>query len=179
MKQILMLLLLLMSIITRAQNNAVLVSMMGIGDIKVGMKKSELEKLLNQPLKTPHLLKKEDEHYYDTVHVSYKGVEADVVFQKEYAEDKKFDITVWEVRSATAGLKTRSGISIGDDKLKIVSTYPDFMLQIMPEYENEYKTKSKIKSTVWLIGDESGTVIIFYLTNNKVTGFSVIYSEGC
>jgi hypothetical protein len=53
------------------------------------------------------------------------------------------------------------------------------MIQIMPEYEKDYTIKSKTRSTVWLYGDESGKVIIFYLTNNTVTGFSVMYNEGC
>ena len=86
---------------------------------------------------------------------------------------------VYEVRSSSPQLKTKSGIGIGDDKLKIVSTYSDYLIHIMPEYENNYTVKSKTRSTVWLYGDESGKVIIFYLTNNKVTGFAVMYNEGC
>ena len=100
-----------------------------------------------------------------------------IVFEKDYFNEKSKGFIVYEIRTSNNSLKTKSGIGIGDDKLKVVSTYPDFMLQIMPEYENE-TTKSKTKSTVWLYGEE-GTVIIFYLTNNIITGFSVMYNEGC
>ena len=74
-------------------------------------------------------------------------------------------------------MKTRSGIGIGDDKYKIISTYEGYTIWIMPEYENNYTTKSKTKSSIWLHGD-SRNVIIFYLNNNKVTGMSVTYFEG-
>jgi hypothetical protein len=178
MKLLYTILFLLSSFILKAQSNSFTVSMAGIGDIKLGMKKADFEKLTNQTLKLPHLTAKNDDAYQDTVHVIYKGLEADVIFQKEYSENDKYNIVVWEVRSSAPQLKTRSGIAIGDDKLKIVTTYPDFTIWLMPEYEKDYTVKSKTKSTVWLHGD-SGAVIIFYLDNGKVTGMSVTYNEGC
>jgi hypothetical protein len=153
------------------------VTMTGIGDIKLGMKKTEFEKLLNQTFKLPHLTTKNNDYYQDTVHINYKGMDADVIFQKEYNENDKYDIAVWEIRSNSPQLKTKSGIGIGDDKYKIISTYEGYVIWIMPEYENNDTVKSKTKSTVWLHGD-SGNVIIFYLDNNKVTGMSVSYFEG-
>ena len=153
------------------------VSLAGIGDIKVGMKKADLEKLTGQPVKLVKLLKKEDWER-DTVNITYKDIPYQVILDKDYINENSQGFIVYEVRSNAPGLKTKSGVGIGDDKLKIVSTYQDYMIQIMPEYENDYTTKSKTKSTVWLFGDD-GKVIIFYLTNNKVTGFSVMYNEGC
>lgn len=154
------------------------VSMAGIAEIKVGMTKAQLEKLLNQPIKLSKLSKNEG-YDRDTVHCTYKDLQLDVVLEKQQMENDKTEILVWEVRSSSPQVKTRSGIGIGDDKLKIVSTYEGYLIYIMPEYENNYTTKSKNKSTIWLHGDESGKVIIFYLTDNKVTGMSVTYDEGC
>jgi hypothetical protein len=171
-------LLLILSMATHAQNNPALVSLNGISDIKVGMKKAELEKLLNQNFKLPHLSKNDNEYYQDTVHITYKGTEAEVIFQKEYTDNKKYEIVVWEVRSSSRQLKTKSGIGMGDDKLKIINAYQDYTIHIIPEYENDYKTKSKSRSSVWLFGDEGDRVIIFHLTYNKVTSVSVMYSEG-
>lgn len=153
------------------------VSMAGIGDIKLGMKKTEIEKLLNQKLQLPHLTAKDSDYYQDTVHINYKGMEADVMFQKEYNENDKYDIVVWEVRSNSPQLKTKSGVGIGDDKYKIISTYEGYIIWIMPQYENDYTVKSKTKSSVWLHGDNA-SIIIFYLDNNKITGMSVTYFEG-
>ena len=171
--------LLLLAIGGRSQNTSFTVSMAGISDIRVGMKKAALEKLLNQTLSTPHLLKKDNDYYQDTVQVNYKGIDLEVMFQREYSEKNAFEIVVWEVRSTSPLLKTKSGISIGDDKLKIVSTYNDYTIHIFPQYENNNTVKSKTRSVVWLFGEESNKVIVFYLTDNKVTGFSVLYSEGC
>ena len=153
------------------------VSLAGIGDIKVGMKKADLEKLTGQPVKLVKLLKKEDWER-DTINLTYKDVPYQVILDKDYINENSQGFIVYEVKSNAGSLKTKSGVGIGDDKLKIVSTYQDYMIQIMPEYENDYTTKSKTRSTVWLFG-EDGKVIIFYLTHNKITGFSVMYNEGC
>jgi len=174
MKLLSVLSLLFLSLFTKAQTTTV--TMTGIGDIKLGMKKAEFEKLLNQTFKLPHLSTKNKDYYQDTVHINYKGMEADVMFQKEYSENDQYDIAIWEIKSSSPQLKTKSGIGIGDDKYKIVSTYEGYIIWIMPQYEND-TTKSKTKSSVWLHGD-SGNVIIFYLDNNKVTGMSVTYFEG-
>lgn len=163
---------------TRAQNNSLTVTLAGIGEIKVGMTKTEVEKLTGQSIKLVQLLKKTDDYTRDTISLTHKGISYQLIFDKDYMNEKPKGFILYEVRSSTAQLKTKSGIGVGDDKLKIVSTYGDYMLQIQPEYENDYTTKSKTKSTVWLYGD-SETVLIFYLENNRITGFSVMYSEGC
>jgi hypothetical protein len=177
MKLLLIFLFLFLSFCVSAQTTSSTVTMAGIGDIKLGMKKAEFEKLLNQNFQLPHVTGKDDTYYQDTVHVNYKGIEEDVIFQKQYNENDNYDIVVWEIRSSSPQLKTKSGIGIGDDKYKIISTYEGYLIWIMPEYENNYTIKSKTKSTIWLHSD-SGNVIIFYLDNNKVTAMSVSYYEG-
>jgi hypothetical protein len=180
MRRLPLLPLLLLSLYAKAQTTlpAATVSMNGIGDIKIGMKKAEVEKLTGQPVKFLKLLRKEDWDR-DTIHIVYKDITYQLVFDKDYITPNNNSFIVYEVISSSAQLKTKSGISIGDDKLKIVDTYKDYMIQIMPAYEKDYTTKSKTRSTLWLYGDESGKVIIFYLENGKVTGFSVMYNEGC
>lgn len=155
------------------------VSMTGIGDIKIGMKQADLEKVTGIKVKLKHLAKKESEAYRDTVVFSYKEVEYLVAMERSYSEENKNDITVAEVRSSSTKVKTRSGIGVGDDKYKIISTYEGYTIHIMPEWEDNYTKKSKTRSTIWLYGDETGNVIIFYLDNNKVTAISVTYNEGC
>lgn len=166
---------LVFSLLSFAQTTTV--SMAGIGDIKLGMKKADFENLVNQKFQLPHLTAKDSDYYQDTVHINYKGMEADVMFQKEYNEKDKYDIVVWEIRSNSPQLKTKSGVGIGDDKYKIISTYEGYVIWIMPQYENNYTVKSKTKSSVWLHGDNA-SIIIFYLDKNKITGMSVTYFEG-
>jgi hypothetical protein len=178
MKYLPILLLLSFPAMAFAQSTPVTVTMNGIGEIKLGMKKADVEKLLNQTMKVPNLSKKDGDYYEDTVHALYKGIEVDVIFQKQYIDEKRTDIIVWGVSSKSPLLKTKSGIGIGDDKYKIISTYEGYMIYLMPEYEKDYTVKSKTRSSVWLHGDTGGTMIIFYLYSNKVTSMSVGYDEG-
>jgi predicted solute-binding protein len=175
MKRLTTLLLLLFSLVASSQT----VSMIGIGDVKVGMKQADLEKLTGIKVKLKHLAKKESDSYRDSVNFTYKEVEYMVTVERSYSEENNNDITVAEVRSSSPKIKTKSGIGIGDDKYKIISTYEGYTIHIMPEWEDNYTKKSKTKSTVWLHGDETGNVIIFYLDNNKVTAIAVTYNEGC
>ena len=122
---------------------------------------------------------KENNYARDSANCIYNGLSLSIVFEKQEASNKS-ELVVWEVKSSHPQLKTRSGIGIGDDKLKIISTYDNYTIYIMPDYDDaNFTIKSKTKSTIWLHGDESGKVIIFYMTNNKVTGMSVTYNEGC
>jgi hypothetical protein len=166
------------SMMLTAQTTSYTVSMSGIAEIKIGMTKAALEKLLNQTIKLPPP-SKENNYTRDSATCSYNGLNLSIVFEKQEINNKS-EIVVWEVKSTHPQLKTRSGIGIGDDKLKIISTYEGYTIYIMPDYDDaNFTIKSKTKSTIWLHGDESGKVIIFYLTNNKVTGMCVTYDEGC
>jgi hypothetical protein len=124
MKRIPILLLFIVSINGVAQNttSSSFVSMNGIGDIKIGMKKADVEKLTGQSLKLVNLVKKEDEWSRDTINVTYKNIDYQIVLDKDYVNEKSQGYIVYEVRSSSPQLKTKSGIGIGDDKLKIVST---------------------------------------------------------
>ena len=153
------------------------VTLGGIGDLKVGMSKAQVEKLTGSPLKLVKLLKKDDWDR-DTLEVIYKDVPYQVIMDKDYINEKSTGFIVYEIKSNSPVLKTKSGIGIGDDKLKIIAAYEGYMIYILPGYEDDYTTKSKTKSTVWLHGDD-GKLIVLYLTNNKVTGFSVMFDEGC
>ena len=160
-----------------SQTNSYTVSMSGISEVKLGMTKVALEKLLNQTIKLPAA--KGNNFARDSASCNYNGLNLSVVFEMQEVNNKS-ELVVWEVRSSNPQLKTRSGIGIGDDKLKIISTYDGYTIYIMPDYDDaNFTIKSKTKSTIWLHGDESGKVIIFYLTNNKVTSMSVTYNEGC
>ncbi|HEX2607706.1 MAG TPA: hypothetical protein VHK91_10020 [Flavisolibacter sp.] len=161
----------------RAQNS--LVTLNGISDLKIGMKQAEVEKVLGQKIKLPHATKKTEDYTRDSLHINYKGIDVDLVFDLQYISENKYEVVLWEITSRNTSLKTKSGIGVGDDKLKIVATYDGYIIWLMPDYLHDSEGKDKTKSTVWLHGDTSGTVLIFYMENNKVTGFSVQYDEGC
>ena len=164
-----------------SDSNSVIVSMNGIGDLKIGMKKESVEKLLKRKITLPHLTQDSNNIYVDTVSCNYKGIECMVVFTKELLGDTSAGIRVSEIKSSSPLLKTRSGISVGDDKIKIVNTYDGYSMTITPDidYGKTPPFRSKTKSTIWL-SDNGGSdnVIVFYLESNKVEGISVHFFEG-
>ena len=174
MKYFLTLLGFILSIYCIAQNSYP-VTMNGIAGFKLGMKKEEAEKLLGQEIKLINTLKKEDD--LDTITCKYKDMDLTFIFEKDYNDDKNSNIIIREIMTNSAFAKTPSGIGIGDDKFKIITTYEAYTIWIVPAYENNYTTRSKTKTDVYVHGDESGDAIIFHLNMNKVESISVKYDD--
>ncbi|HRI19493.1 MAG TPA: hypothetical protein PLA68_01005 [Panacibacter sp.] len=174
MKKILPALFILFSVNLTAQTSGYKVTMNGIADFKIDMKKAEVEKLLNQPVKLKNLLSK-DEWMMDTIVYKYKDLDVSLIFTKQYIDDNKSDIVLWGIMSSSPLIKTPSGISVGDDKIKIVTIYDGYRMLISPDYENDNTIKSKTKSTVYLYSDDSGNQIVFHLEHNKI--YSIAVSE--
>ncbi len=178
MKKIFLLFLIAFASNISAQNSDYLVTMNGIGSLKIGMKKAELEKLLNKKIVLRHLSDK-DSGYADTIKTKYKNADVILYLAKQYVDENKEDIVLNGVRSSSLLCKTKSGIAIGDDKMKIINVYENYMLNIWPEYEDEnYTRRSKSRSVVLVSADDSNNTIIFYLNNKKVVAFEVTYYEG-
>jgi hypothetical protein len=157
------------------QNNST-VTFYGIGEIKLGMEKTELEKLLKEPIAVPNISSdKAGVYKEDTIHIIYKGVDIDIMLQPRWSS-KNNEIQVVMIKSNCASLITKSGIGIGDNMLKILSTYKDYSLHIYPYYD-DYTVRVKGKSSIHLTSSEGSTSIIFYLTDEKVTGFGLNFIE--
>ncbi len=173
---------LLIALTATAQNNPAdyQVTLNGIGPFKINMKKTDVEKLLGYRISTPHNSNK-DSYTNDTVKVSYKEMEIALVFYQNYIAENKTELAIWSVESSSPLLKTKSGIAIGDDKIKAITTYDGYNMNISYEWSQgsngEYK-KSKNKSQIMLMGENSISVIYFKMTDNKITGFETAVYEG-
>src|SRR4051812_36228755 len=99
---------LLNTIPANAQSNST-VTFNGFGEIKLGMTKAELEKLLNESIAVPKITAGKPGVYQDTLHVVYKGVDEDIFLQRPYAEQDD-EIQIVMIKSNSALLKTKSGI---------------------------------------------------------------------
>jgi len=151
------------------------VTMNGIGPFKLNMKKAEVEKILGKEIKLKNLLK--EDWNYDTLSYEYNSIPFSFVFDRQSIDEKNYDVILREVNSNATALKTPSGITIGDDKIKIVNTYETYTIWIVPDYENDYTTRSKTKSSIWVQGDDTGNTIIFHMYMNKVESISVTWNE--
>ncbi len=178
MKKIIFLLFIAMAMKASAQSNDYLVTMNGIGLLKIGLKKAELEKILNKKI-TLRYLSDKDSGYADTIKTKYKNIDVTLYLSKQYTNENKAAIYLHGIRTSSPLCQTRSGIKIGDDKIKIISAYENSILNIWPEYEDEnYTRRSKTRSVVLVSSDDNNNTIIFYLNNKKLVAFEVTYYEG-
>jgi hypothetical protein len=151
-----------------------IVSTAGIGPFRLSMSKSAIEKILNAKLKLP----KFDANNYDmdTVSVKYKGLDISMTFNLTTTEvDTVPQLRLFEVWSSSPQLITRSGVAIGDDKLKIITTYSQYRLDIIPDYDKVLHPK---RSAIYLYDYSTSNQLIFFLYDNLITGFGVAFNEG-
>ncbi len=161
--------------------NDYMVTLNGIGPFKLDMKKSEVEKILNQTIQTPHSSKKDD-YENDTVILKYKEAYLTFVFYKKSVDETKHEIAIYSLSGKSPLLKTRSGVALGDDKLKIISTYNDYNMNIYKAYEKNDKgdfVPSKTKWIILLMSENNPGTIEFKLENNQLIEFTVGIFEGC
>lgn len=175
MKQFLLLLFFFVTTTVYAQQTYS-VTMNGIGPFKLNMKKAEVEKVLGQQIKLKNVLK--ENWNYDTLSYNYNNIPFTFVFDRQSLDDeKKYDVILREVKSNSTTLKTPSGITIGDDKIKIINIYEAYTIWIVPDYENNYTSRSKTKATIWIQSDDAGNTIQFHMNMNKVESISVTWNE--
>jgi hypothetical protein len=173
---------LLLTLTATAQTNPsdYQVTLNGIGPFKINMKKTDVEKLLGTTIATPHNSNK-DSYVNDTVKIIYKDIDLSLVFYQNYIAQNKTELAIYAIQSSCPLLKTKSGIVTGDDKIKAVSTYDGYDMHISYEWnkndKGEYK-RSKNKSSIMLMGENTISVIFFKMTDNKITGFEVSVYEG-
>lgn len=179
--------------------NAVIVSMDGIGDLKIGMNIQSVEKLLKHKLVFSHpspgknvenrdtsdLVARDssDIRYPDTLSVKYKNTDYEIWFEREWSEDidaGNRPVTISQIISHSPQLKTPSGIGIGDDLQKIVNAYADsdYEINIRPvfDFKTNDHTRIKGKSEVTIGNGIVGSNITFFLINNKVESMRVSFN---
>jgi len=154
------------------------ISFNSFGEIKLGMKLSELEKLIHRTITLPNALISDNSRSEQfAFHINYQGIDEEITVKHESAE-KSSILIINEIKSNSTHLKSISGIGIGDDKFKVIYTYRDNMLRIVPEYdEKDYKTRIKGKSLIEVFSSNNDNIIIFYLTDEKVTGMGLKPNE--
>jgi len=154
MKKLILSLLILITTKANAQNNSYIVTMDGIGAIKIDMKQDELEKLLNKkiPLTNPW---DTSGAWYDSAKIKYKNIEIRIAFQRTYTDDKNFYMGITGMQTSSPLCKTKSGIGIGSDKLKIIAAYEDNTLIVTSD-------------AITVRDNEDRRMIVFHLKNKKV-----------
>ena len=174
MKKIYLLLIILIATRVVAQNKDYMLSMQGLGSLKLGMRQDEIEKILNQQLKIKDAKDTVDVVYSDTAKVKYKTIPVQLEFHRTYNESVGFHMRLIGIKASSPLCKTESGIGVGSDKLSIINTYDDYSVNIQQGYVNYYETeKGKGKSTISVTDDSGQYMIRWFLFNNKVISFEL------
>ncbi len=148
------------------QKNDYTVSFGGIGELKLGMGKAELEKLLHIKIVLKHI--GVDELYVETIQAKYLG--KDIALYLFRSEDK---VAILESVQVTDPIfKTADGIGIGTDQSMIVDKYEDQLLIIQPEYSEDNAIKNRTTITFANINSYR-SAIIFTMVNKKVVKIEV------
>ncbi len=155
---------------TKTENSDYLISLDGIGALKLDMPLVELEKLLQKKI-TLKVIDVDSVQLTETIKEKYKGidVEIDLIKLQGYT-------TVDGIRTSSPLCKTKSGIGIGSTKLQIIAAYEGYHIDARPDFsmDGDAVQKSQTSSSVTVKEDEEGNAIVFNLLNNKVVSF-VIY----
>lgn len=167
MKKIfLFLLVTVISVSISAQKNEHTISFDGIGDLKLGMGKAELEKLLNIKIALKHI--HVDEVYVETIKTKYLGKDVSLYLMR--SEDR---IAVLESITVTDPIfKMADGTGIGTDQSTIVNKYENQLLIIQPDYAESNPPAKKIFITLAML-DNIRAAIMFSLVNKKVVAIEV------
>jgi hypothetical protein len=178
MKKIILLVLVALPFAGHAQNNDYLVSMKAIGSMKLDMKQADVEKLLNKKFTLKHAAEKEGA-WTDTVKSTYKNTSVTLYFERVYEDEKKYTMQLSGIMVDNPLYKTKEGISIGTDKLKIVTTYEFNRVEIAPEYEDpDYTRLSKTLVTIYVYDDTAETTLVYHMKNKKVVSIEVMHYYG-
>ncbi|MDZ4793599.1 MAG: hypothetical protein SGI83_04905 [Bacteroidota bacterium] len=181
MKKICLFLFITVALQAFAQNKDYIISMEGLGTLKLGMTQADLEKLLNQKIVLDNHLDTIIDSYLDTAKLKYKGINVQLEFNRSYYAPNVFHMRLIGIRASSPLCKTASGISIGTDQLKIITAYPNNGMVIQPGYYNYYETeKGKGKSTISIMDDSANQtkagntyIMRLFLLNKKVVSFEL------
>lgn len=168
MKKTFFLLFTLAAAIATAQKNDHLVTMDGIGAIKIGMSQEELEKLLNKKIPLTNPQDTTSGSWQDSATIKYKNIQLNVDFQRSYKEENSFYMRVIGMRTSSPLCKTRAGIGIGSDKLSIINAYENDLLIMLPDFVGDTNERSRTKYSIIVRDIEKEREIVFYLKNKKV-----------
>ena len=139
MKKILPFLFMLLATSTIAQNKDYLLSLDGIGSLKLGMPLVELEKVLKTKI-TLKVINVDSVVLVETIKVKYKGIDVEINLWK-----RQDYIAVDGISASSPLCKTKSGIGIGSTKLQIIAAYEGYHIDARPVYEYEGDDKPKKK----------------------------------
>jgi hypothetical protein len=154
----------------------------GIGDLKIGMTKTDIEKLLKQPLAMKHA-NDTGEVWMDTAAAKYGEIDVEMYFQKHYTTEGEptNEMELFGVSTGSKLCRTAAGIGVGDDRLAILTAYADNPINMGPENIMINDTTWGLSKTNYYINvsdEKFDKQITFLLINKKVSRLEAVLQMG-
>jgi len=146
----------------------------GIGELQIGMRDTELEKLLNQRF-TFRMIVDSPGYWQDTVKAKYKDMDVSLYFERQSGDSDSTYMQLSGMETSSTLCKTEYGIGIGDDRSAILQPYDDRPINMGPEYEQVNDTTwapSKTKYSVNVKDEKWDREIVFHLVDKKITSLA-------
>ncbi len=161
-------------------NSKYLISKDGIGELKVGMTKKDIEKLLQESLVMQHA-NDTGEIWSDTAIVKYGEIEVTLSFQKIYSEKPTDEMELYGLSTSSPLCRTADGLGVGDDKYAVLSAYEDNPISMGPENIQLNDTTwgfSKTNYNIYVSDDKWDKQITFLLVDKKVVKLEAMVHMG-
>lgn len=170
--------LLLSSVQSVWAQNTIPVSSTGIGEIKINMTLTQVEKATGQVI--PLKQNMSESYEMDTILVNFKEFPVTILFYTVGGDETNKPLKkVYSITASHPSLQTRSGFTLGSDKFDIVKKLDGMNLNLQPDWRMETQPDKAKYSVLMLTDGANGTMLIMYFENNKLTGFQVTIDEGC
>ncbi len=147
----------------------------GIGDLKIGMRDADVEKIVNQRFNFRMVIDSPG-YWQDTVKAKYKDIDVSLYFERLDGDSDSSYMQLTGLVTSSTLCKTEYGVGIGDDRSAILQPYDDRPIDMGPEYEQVNDTTwalSKTKYSVNVKDDKWDREIIFHLVNKKIVSLGV------
>jgi hypothetical protein len=162
------------------ENTNYIISKDGIGDLKIGMNQTEVEKLLKLQFQF-NAMKDSAGYWQDTIKAKYLEIDVSLRFERQYVDDDSSFMQLAGVETSSSLCKTASGIGIGDEKPAIISAYDDSPIDMGPAFEQVNDTTwlpSKTKFNINVKDDKYDKELVFHLLNKKIVSLEAALIMG-
>jgi hypothetical protein len=142
----------------------------GIGELQIGMRAAEVEKLVNQRFNF-RMLVDSPGYWQDTIKAKYKDMDVSLYFERLGGDSDSTYMELSGLETSSALCKTEYGIGVGDDRAAILEPYDDRPIDMGPDYEQVNDTtwaSSKTKYSVNVKDDKWDRELVFHLVNKKI-----------
>ena len=168
-KKIILIFIILFSLKAAGQNNNYLISSEGIGAIKIDMTQDELGKLLGKKIPLTNPTDTISGSWVDSARINYKGMNLNLQFQRTYNAENDFYMRIVQIQTRSPLCKTKAGIGIGSGKQAIIDAYPNEILIMQQDFEEDGSIKKgKLKYIIKVRGFDDRSLFVFHLVNQKV-----------